>query len=45
MSENAGRICAEGVTGPCYVESIVMQTFVWNFCTAQCCRRLTSTMA
>jgi hypothetical protein len=45
MSENVGRICAAGVIGPCYVESIVMQTFAQNFCTAECYRRLTSTVA
>lgn len=45
MNESAGRICAAGVTGPCYAESSVMQTFAWNLCMAQCCRRLTSTMA
>jgi hypothetical protein len=44
MSKNAGRICAAGMTGPCYVESIVMQTFAWNVCTAQRCRRVTSTL-
>jgi hypothetical protein len=44
MSKSAGRICAAGMIGPCYVASIVMQTFAWNVCRAQRSRRVTSTV-